>query len=122
MSAPLSKAERIAALNDAFRRQVATFGRAADIPGRCVTTRGIFDLGPEMMQDILWRVVAHHSFPEGDDPYGEHDFGAFDHPEAGKVFWKIDYYADHGCEWGSEHPEDPQRSYRVLTVMLAGEW
>lgn len=91
MSAPLSKAERIAALNDAFRRQVATFGRAADIPGQCVVTRGIVDLGPEAVQDILWRVLAFDRFTEDNDPHGEHDFGALDHPEAGKVFWKIDY-------------------------------
>jgi hypothetical protein len=61
-------------------------------------------------------------FDEDNDPHGEHDFGAMDVPEAGRVFWKIDCYADGAMEHGSEDPADPRRSFRVLTVMLASEY
>jgi len=74
------------------------------------------------VEQIFLDVTQFEDFSEDNDPYGEHDFGAFDHPEAGKVFWKIDCYADSACEWGSEHPHDPERSYRVLTIMLASEY
>lgn len=54
--------------------------------------------------------------------YGEHDFGSIDHPVIGKIFWKIDYYADSACVFGSEDPSDPTKSYRVLTIMLVFEY
>jgi hypothetical protein len=54
------------------------------------------------------------------DPYGEHDFGNFE--VAGqKFFFKIDYY-DPNLEFGSEDPGDPQKTTRVLTIMLAEEY
>ena len=121
MRAPSAEAARIAALNDQCRRELATFGRGT-IPGRCVVTRGIAALEPDDQLDIQWRVVAYHEFTEESDPYGEHDFGVIDHPVAGKVFWKIDCFADSACQWGAEHPEDPARSFRVLTIMLAEEY
>ena len=121
MSAPSPQAAKIAALNDQCRRELATFGQGA-IPGRCVVTSGIAELGPVFQLDITSRIVAYDDFSEDCDPYGEHDFGAIDHPSAGKVFWKIDLYEDSSCQWGSEHPEDPERSFRVLTIMLAEEY
>ena len=60
------------------------------------------------------------AFCEDNDPYGEHDFGAFE-VEGEKLFWKIDYY-DKALEHGSEDPADPTRTTRVLTVMLASEY
>ena len=53
--------------------------------------------------------------------YGEHGFGAFEVAGAGRLFWKVDYYADSTMRYGSEDPPDPQRSFHVLTVMLASE-
>ena len=58
--------------------------------------------------------------PEGDDPYGEHDFGAFDHAGQ-RIFWKIDCY-DPTEEFGSEDPADPSKTMRVLTILLADEY
>jgi hypothetical protein len=60
------------------------------------------------------------SFTPDNDPYGEHDFGAFEH-EGQRIFWKIDYYAP-DMEHGSEDPADPKQTVRVLTIMLASEY
>lgn len=121
MNADASKAERIATVNDAFRYEVLTFGRAK-APGICVFTRGIACLDPTTIGQIVIRTRIFKTFTEDNDPHGEHDFGAFDQPNVGKIFWKIDYYADQQCRNGSEAPEDPKRSYRVLTIMLAEEY
>ena len=55
------------------------------------------------------------------DPYNEHDFGAFSQEGVGKIFWKIDYY-DAAMKYGSEDPADPTKTTRVLTIMLASEY
>lgn len=60
-------------------------------------------------------------FSEDNDPYGEHDFGAFDIEGAGKIFWKIDYY-NRTMDGGSDDPDDPGKTTRVLTIMLASEY
>lgn len=118
MSAPVRKAEVIASLNDQFRLSLAQ----VLVPGVTLLTHGIDCLSPAVRAEI-WNAVREFSdFTEDNDPYGEHDFGSFDHPEAGKVFWKIDVFADSQCQWGAEHPDDPARSFRVLTVMLAEEY
>lgn len=108
----------IAQLNDRFRRQ----GVTGPIPGRALATAGIAAL-PLDTQLLLWAAVAQfQDFTQDNDPYGEHDFGALVFPAVGRVFWKIDYYADARMEWGSDAPEDPARSFRVLTLMLASEY
>lgn len=86
------------------------------------TTTSIAALPDFLQAGILARVQAFASFTGDNDPHGEHDFGAFDMTGAGKVFWKIDYYADDAMDAGSEDPADPTRCYRVLTIMLAAEY
>ena len=71
--------------------------------------------------DIREKVEKFDAFTEGNDPHGEHDFGSFVQSDGVKIFWKIDYYAP-GLEYGSEHPEDPSQTVRVLTIMLAEEY
>jgi hypothetical protein len=61
---------------------------------------------------------VHDAFTPDSDPYGEHNFGSFEHNGI-RVFWKIDYY-DRNLEYGSEDPSDPAQTTRVLTIMLAG--
>lgn len=39
-----------------------------------------------------------------------------------RVWFKVDLYADETMEWGSERPDDPARTYRVMTVMLPSDW
>ena len=65
-------------------------------------------------------VVSYDDFTEDNDPYGEHDFGAFE-LEGQKLFWKIDYY-DLELRFGSDDPGDPDKTRRVLTILLAEEY
>jgi hypothetical protein len=59
-------------------------------------------------------------FSPDNDPYGEHDFGAFCEGRD-RCFWKIDYY-DFTMTAGSPDPTDPQKTTRVLTILLATEY
>jgi hypothetical protein len=106
----MSNTEAIRALNDQFRTQLRG--------GRLVMTRGI--AGRPDARQILTRVVCFNDFNADNDPYNEHDFGAFDHAGE-KIFWKIDCY-DRDLQYGSEDPSDPERTTRVLTIMLAEEY
>lgn len=105
--------ERIAELNDLCRR-------AMGVAGRLVQTEGINALSPDDQSVIREQVENFSDFPEDNDPYGERDFGAFDH-NGQRIFWKIDYY-DRTLTYGSENPADPEQTVRVLTIMLANEY
>lgn len=104
--------DRIRALNDDFR---STF-----VGGRVVVTAGVRNLPLDVNARVLQAVQSFSEFTEGNDPYGEHDFGAFELASE-KFFWKIDYY-DRECEYGSEDPVDPEKTTRVLTIMRADEY
>ena len=75
---------------------------------------------PDEQELILAKVRNFSQFTPDNDPYGEHDFGAFDHGGE-RIFWKIDYY-DIELEHGSPDPADPEVTTRVLTILLADEW
>jgi hypothetical protein len=103
---------RIRLLNDNFR---STF-----IGGRVVMSAAVAELPLDTKARVLLRVQKFSTFNVKNDPHGEHDFGGFS--LAGqKYFWKIDYY-DLQCEFGSEEPSDPEKTTRVLTIMLADEY
>lgn len=85
-------------------------------------TRGIASLDSEAQLEVCALIRDFADFTPDNDPYGEHDFGSITHRRAGRVVWKIDYYADDTCQWGSENPADTSKSYRVLTIMLASEY
>ena len=56
--------------------------------------------------------------------YGYHDFGMVEvDPGTGnlRLYWKIDLY-DCDYEFGSERPDDPARTARVLTILLPSEY
>jgi hypothetical protein len=109
-------AAKIAALNDLCRT-------AMGIAGLLVQTSGLSALPAELQSAIREKVETFDDFTEDNDPHGEHDFGALSvEGISEKIFWKIDYYADSACQWGSEDPSDPAQSYRVLTIMLASEY
>jgi hypothetical protein len=105
---------RISELNDLART-------AMGVVSKVFQTEGIGALAPEVQSQIREAVEKFKDFSEDNDPHGEHDFGAFDHPTAGKIFWKIDYY-DKTLEWGSPDPSDPGVTTRVLTIMKAEEY
>lgn len=108
-----SPVQKIAYLNDLART-------AMGVCSRVIQTEGIRALPPEDQSRIREKVETFNDFNPGNDPHGERDFGSFEH-NGNKVFWKIDYF-DKNMEYGSEHPEDPGQTTRVLTIMLAEEY
>lgn len=103
---------RIRALNDAFR--------ASFEGGQVVMTASVDCLPSDVKAMAIRKVATFAKFTADNDPHGEHDFGSFE--LAGqKFFWKIDYY-DRRLKWGSEDPSDPEKTTRVLTIMLAEDY
>jgi hypothetical protein len=118
-----ARANRIAGINDEFRHQAGlVLSDTHSVPGRCFMTVGVAVLGRQAQAEILQRVRQFSDFEPGNDPYREHDFGAISASGGERIFWKIDYYADDTMEFGAEDPADPNRSFRVLTIMLAAEY
>lgn len=124
--AVLSRAGRIARLNDLARR-------AMGIACVVVATEGVRGL-PEADQSRLRELVeTFNAFTPDNDPHGERDLGAIYQAVDGvwstlrpvdvavTVFWKIDAY-DRDLRFGSEDPADPAVTRRVLTIMLASEY
>jgi hypothetical protein len=112
MTEVAQKAGHIRVLNDNFR---TTF-----IGGQVLMSAGVSELPMDIKAEALLAVRSFNDFNGGNDPYSEHDFGSFD--VAGDTFyWKIDYY-DIDCRYGSEDPSDPEKTSRVLTIMLASEY
>ena len=109
---PKKRAIRIRELNDAFRRSF--------LGGRVVVTASIAALGDDRCATIFEVVRSFDSFDRDNDPHGEHDFGIITDGDE-RVYWKIDYY-DAACVYGSEDPADPQKTTRVLTIMLAEDY
>lgn len=71
----------------------------------------------------LAKIMSFNDFSLDNDPYHEHDFGAFVLEENGKtVMFKIDYYADENMNTGSEDPADPDQTFRVMTVFYADDY
>lgn len=103
---------RIAQLNDGFRTSF--------IGGKVVFSYQVAQLPEEERNAILTKVQTFNDFTEDNDPYGEHDFGAFEHLGQ-KLFWKIDYY-DLSLRYGSDDPANPAITRRVLTVLFADEY
>lgn len=103
---------KVALLNDAFRK---TFSG-----GRVMMTAGVDALPYIIKAAALQKVAGFEEFSEDNDPHSEHDFGSFELCGR-KFFWKIDYY-DREVAAGSEDPADPDKTTRVLTLMLATEY
>lgn len=100
------QAANVAVLNDRFRK--LGFG--------IVLTQGVQVLNN--LEGLLGKIRMFNDFNEGNDPYGEHDFGSLKW-EGEKIFWKIDYY-DQNLEFGLD-PLNPDCK-RTMTVMLAEEY
>ena len=103
---------RIAALNDQFRQTLTG--------GRVLMTSGVQAHGAAFIANALTAMQQFTAFDARNDPYGEHDFGAFE-VDGQRLFFNIDYYAP-DMEHGSEDPSDPSITTRVLTLMLSDEY
>ncbi|MEI3807593.1 DUF3768 domain-containing protein [Agrobacterium sp. CCNWLW32] len=105
---------RIRELNDELR----TRGHARN--GRIVAMGGLINDDPAKQLRVAIAAGRHTDWKSGDDPYGEHDFGKFE--VDGEAFmFKIDYYSLDEAH-GSEHPEDPAVTIRVMTLMYAEDY
>lgn len=107
MDTDVKRGSAIANLNDWFR------GSCVDVN---LTQGVVYSLSDHI--GLLKAVESFDAFNEGNDPYGEHDFGTLSW-EGKKIFWKIDYY-DQDLRYGLD-PLDP-KCRRVMTVMLAEEY
>jgi len=102
---------KIRALNDAFRK---TFWG-----GRVLMTAGVAALEAPVRNAVVRKIKAFDAFDDGNDPWGEHDFVSIEH-DGQTFFAKIDYY-DRKLEAHSEDAADPEKTCRVMTIMLAEE-
>ena len=91
------------------------------LPGRVVFTQAMAARGPLFPLLCLLHVAEHDAFDPEDDPDRLHDFGAVK-VEGQRVWFKIDLYEGDAMECGAERPDDPARTYRVMTVMLPSDW
>lgn len=83
-------------------------------------TQGIQAEGEEFLMAVVEAVKSFSGFNDGNDPWGEHDFGAVE-VSGQKVFFKFDYYTL-DLTAGSENPANEGVTHRVLTIMLAGDY
>lgn len=110
---------RIRELNDVFRCNPLLLGVQIGLD-KVHVTRGVAARGADFVDRAGRAVRAFADFDARNDPYGEHDFGAFTLDDD-TLFWKIDYY-DLDLERRSPNPADPDVTRRVLTIMLADEY
>ena len=106
------RAEAIARLNDALRKE--------GVGGTIMVTRGVLAITGYNSPELSEALAAYDAFVADNGPHGERDFG--DLALWGQdLLWKIDYY-DSDLRYGSDDPSDPEKTKRVLTVMLTREW
>lgn len=109
---PPKRSDRIRVLNDNFR---STF-----VGGQVVMTQGVDALPIDTKARLLIAVQSFSNFTKDNDPHGEHDLGEIE-LEGETYFFKLDYYSL-DMRGGSESPEDPDVTARVLTIMRADEY
>ena len=115
-----------AKLNDLCRKGCLPSGQMIFTPNAliaCISasdSEGRAPLALIVAQTSLARIVSEFCFDRRDDPYGERDFGAFEH-SGQRFFFKIDYY-DPDLLCGSDDPTNPELTQRVCTVMLASDY
>ena len=108
----MSNISEIALQNDNFRKHLSQ--------GTLVLTQGIRSNTKEDLKEIITKVRTFDNFDENNDPYNEHDFGAFDY-KGKRIFWKIDNY-DQEFLYLSPDVSNPRVTNKVLTIMYAEEY
>jgi len=120
--------DHIRRLNDMARTQpeivnatwVITQGVAALLVGELAEGEDAKPYAPERVAALRHALATFTDWTEGNDPYGEHDFGAFTLFGA-RLFFKVDYYhPDHDSL--APVPGNIELCRRVLTIMLAEEY
>ena len=102
----------IRALNDAFRKSFRG--------GRAMMTAGVAALPAQTQQAVFQKIQAFDAFDDEIDPWGQHDFVSVEH-DGQTFFAKIDYY-NRDLSGHSEDATDPEKTCRVMTIMLAEEY
>ena len=103
---------RIRRLNDALR--------VHGIGGEIYLTRGVAIRGADFVARAFRAAADFDKFTDGNDPYEEHDFGVVT-VDGAKLYFKVDYYDRH-YKYMSEDPADPEKTRRVMTILLAEEY
>jgi hypothetical protein len=123
-----AKTERICRLNDLTRTQPLIVNASwVMTEGIAHLLTGDTELDGSTAKEALARMIAlrraiaeYSDWSDGNDPYGEHDFGAFD-LFGQRILFKVDYYhPDHDTH--APVPDSIELCRRVLTVMLAEEY
>lgn len=109
-----TKSVRIRELNDELR----TKGFARN--GKIIAMGALGQDDQAKQIRVVLGASEHTDWNSGDDPYGEHDFGKFEIDGEAFIF-KIDYYSLDEMH-GSEHPDDPNVTIRVMTLMYASDY
>lgn len=110
--------DQIRRLNDFLRFSIGIGARVArGLGGRVDITRRVDSLPETAKAAIFEKVRQYDDFSKENDPFGEHDFGTFQH-EGQEIVWQISYY-DPTLTYHSEDPADSEKTVRVLTIMLA---
>ena len=108
-----AKRAKIRALNDAFRK---TFRG-----GRVMMTAGVNALhGIRCNERSSRRSRLSMPSTTSNDPWDKHDFVSVEH-DGQTFFAKIDYY-NRDLSGHSEDATDPEKTCRVMTIMLAEEY
>lgn len=114
-------AAKIAAQNDAFRKNIFLQSEELNIPqGTLVCTQGVSAKGRDFQQELLLKLYNFDEFDEECDRNDWHDMGVL---EVGgeKVWFKFDFF-DITYDFGSEDPSDINKTRRVLTLMFPHEY
>lgn len=118
---PKTDYAEIARQNDEFRR---SYGLSPRVPGRIVMTPGVAAFDALVMMKIQSAIILFNDFTKDNDPYDEHEFGAFVINVNGQdttIWFKIDLY-DLNYEAGSEQRDDVNQTRRVMTILLPSEY
>ena len=100
------------ALNDAFRK---TFRG-----GRVMMTSGVNALADAVQRVVFRKIRDFDAFDDERDPWDNHAFVSVEH-DGQTFFAKIDYY-NRDLSTHSKDAADPQKTCRVMTIMLAEEY
>lgn len=105
--------------NDRFRSEILTT-KPKTVPGRLTFSPRVRMMDPEFIDALLLGLGhAWNAHPLA-DPHSERDYGEFTVRDQ-KLVWQIDLMAaDHRAYVASDRT-DLERTWRVLTVKVAGE-